>query len=285
MDLIRRFENNDVRIITEENGDMWFVAKDVCDYFGDTDHKRSVSRIDEDEKALVPVVDTLGRRQQATAVNESGLYSLLFGFEPEQSRKDGGAPNAPHITERISKIKAFKKWITSEVIPSIRKTGGYSVNKTPQLLSVEVIKSLLCQYDAEKTRADELQMLNSAIIPAANYTAEVLMSQDLITINIIAAELHISNIALYAFLKEKEIIYKQGGIWHPGSYWRCYELFGYHTHRYFDGKGEPHATEYLKATQRGRKFILALYNNENPEKSAKVIYRETFEPLKLAMGV
>jgi prophage antirepressor-like protein len=269
MDIMKfSFDNQPVRVITIDNK-LWYIAKEVAAILGYSETAMMTRRLDDDEVgkiASAELADSNSMAREYTVINESGLYSAIIG---------SNKPNA----------KVFKKWVTSEVIPSIMKTGSFSVNKTPQLLSVEVIKSLLCQYDAEQTRADELQMLNSAITPAANYTAEVLMSQDLITINIIAAELHISNIALYAFLKEKEIIYKQGGIWHPGSYWRCYELFGYHTHRYFDGKGEPHATEYLKATQRGRKFILALYNNENPEKSAKVIYRETFEPLKLAMGV
>lgn len=120
---------NEVRA-TEMNGEPWFVAKDVCVYFGDSDHKRSISRLDDDEKMIIPVTDRMGRTQQATAVNESGLYTLLFNFQPEQARsKDGGAPIEAHIEERLKKIKAFKRWITHEVIPAIRKQGGYIASR------------------------------------------------------------------------------------------------------------------------------------------------------------
>ena len=76
MNELQVFENNQfgqVRAIMKD-GEPWFVAKDVCQVFGDTNHNRSVGRVDEDDKFTVSVVDALGRTQQATAVNESGLY-------------------------------------------------------------------------------------------------------------------------------------------------------------------------------------------------------------------
>ncbi len=118
------FDNHDVRIVYV-NGKPFFVGKDICDYFGDTNHKRSLGRLDSDEKTLIPILDSIGRIQQITAVNESGLYSMLFNFQPEKARKDGGTHTAPHIQERIQKISSFKRWVTHEVLPAIRKTGGY----------------------------------------------------------------------------------------------------------------------------------------------------------------
>lgn len=91
---------------TVENGDPLFVAADVCKALDIGNPAQAVSRLDEDEKAVIISNDTAGRPNHFLSVTESGLYSLVLG-----SRK----PEA----------KAFKRWITHEVIPTIRKTGGY----------------------------------------------------------------------------------------------------------------------------------------------------------------
>lgn len=91
------------------NNEPWFVAKDVCDVLEHSNHKMAVKNLDDDEKGVSSVY-SLGGAQQTTIINESGLYSLIF-----QSRK----PEA----------KAFRKWVTSEVLPAIRKKGYYGVYK------------------------------------------------------------------------------------------------------------------------------------------------------------
>lgn len=96
-----------VRLI---NGDPWFIAKDVCQVLGIANHKDAVSRLDDDERQGVGITDPLGIKQTANAVSESGLYALIF-----QSRK----PEA----------RKFRKWVTSEVLPSIRRKGYYGVRK------------------------------------------------------------------------------------------------------------------------------------------------------------
>lgn len=94
------------------HGEPWFVAKDVCQVLGIANHKDAVSRLDDDERQGVGITDPLGIRQIANAVSESGLYSLIF-----QSRKPGA--------------RKFRKWVTSEVLPSIRRKGYYGLHKTP----------------------------------------------------------------------------------------------------------------------------------------------------------
>lgn len=93
------------------HGEPWFVAKDVCQVLGIANHKDAVSRLDDDERQGVGITDPLGIRQIANAVSESGLYSLIF-----QSRK----PEA----------RKFRKWVTGEVLPSIRKKGYYGTRKS-----------------------------------------------------------------------------------------------------------------------------------------------------------
>lgn len=87
-------------------GEPWFVAKDVCEVLEHSNHRMAVKSLDEDEVSSVYLIDTMCRKQETTIVSESGLYSLIF-----QSRK--------------AEAKKFRKWVTSEVLPSIRKKGLY----------------------------------------------------------------------------------------------------------------------------------------------------------------
>lgn len=119
------------------SGSPWFVAKDVCECLGITKHRDAVSRLDGDERGSVEV-DTLGGTQQMAAVNEYGLYSLVLS-----SRK----PSA----------KAFKRWITHEVIPAIRKHGAYMTGETleqaltsPDFL-IRLATELKTEQEARKT--------------------------------------------------------------------------------------------------------------------------------------
>ncbi|MDR1602257.1 MAG: KilA-N domain-containing protein, partial [Tannerella sp.] len=92
------------------DGEPWFVAKDVCDVLDIEKYRDAIARLDDDEKGCPLLMDTPGGKQQLSAVNESGLYNLIF-----QSRK----PEA----------KIFRKWVTSEVLPTIRRTGRYSISR------------------------------------------------------------------------------------------------------------------------------------------------------------
>jgi prophage antirepressor-like protein len=96
-----------VRVVEDVAGLPWFVARDVCDALGIANHSHAVSRLDEDEKGVANS-DTLGGTQQVTTVNEAGLYSLT-------------------LTSRKPEAKRFKRWITHEVLPALRRTGRYSM--------------------------------------------------------------------------------------------------------------------------------------------------------------
>ena len=102
----------------------WFVGKDVATAFGDTNYKRSLSRLDADEKTTAKVT-TPGGIQSMTVINESGLYSLLFYMQPQKAK--GVSQNDILINDRINNLKKFKRWVTSEVLPAIRKNGSYTV--------------------------------------------------------------------------------------------------------------------------------------------------------------
>lgn len=101
------FESHAVRVI-DKNGEPWFVVKDVCDVLGISDARRASERLDDDERSLAPVTDSLGRQQQTFVANESGLYSLILRSDKPEAKK-------------------FKRWVTHDVLPALRKSGSYSV--------------------------------------------------------------------------------------------------------------------------------------------------------------
>jgi prophage antirepressor-like protein len=101
-----------VRIVMID-GDPWFVAADVCEALGIANHRDAVIKLDEDEKRAVGLTDAIGREQDTTLINESGLYTLILRCR--NATKPGTIPHK------------FRKWVTGEVIPSIRKTGSYQL--------------------------------------------------------------------------------------------------------------------------------------------------------------
>ena len=126
------FDNPDFGSIrtVEIDSEPWFVLNDICEAFGEKNYRRVSSRLDNDEKG-VSQISTLGGNQNMTIVNEPGLYSALFYMQPEKARN----VSEKYIEDRKKQLKKFKRWVTSEVLPSIRKTGGYAVPTTEKTLA------------------------------------------------------------------------------------------------------------------------------------------------------
>lgn len=104
------FEHHNVRVVVENN-EPWFIGKDVCAALGLSNHKQALTRLNPDEKKGVIISDPLGKnRQNATGVNEPGIYRLVF-------------------TSRVEAAERFKRWLAHEVLPAIRKTGSYIAEK------------------------------------------------------------------------------------------------------------------------------------------------------------
>ena len=140
------FENEqfgNVRVI-DRDGELWFVAADVCRALGIINTSAALGRLDDDEKMTLDLTDShIGQRggaQFMKIINESGLYALVLG-----SRK----PEA----------KAFKRWITHEVIPALRKTGTYSLKPMSQL---EIAKISLDMLIEQEKRLDSLEQENES---------------------------------------------------------------------------------------------------------------------------
>lgn len=144
---IIKFEHEEFGTVrtTIIDGEPWFVGQDICKALGDTNYNRSLSNVDDEDKKRLPMVDSLRGTWDITYnvvhVNVFGLYSLLFAMQQqlqkanksnEDDRLQDMYPfkiiNAAEARVKIEKLKRFKRWISHDVIPSIRKTGSYSFN-------------------------------------------------------------------------------------------------------------------------------------------------------------
>ena len=139
-EIVKLYQDHPVRII-ERDGDPWFVAKDVCDILEICNSRRSTSLLDEDERG-VHTVNTPSGKQEMTVVSEAGLYSLIL-----KSRK----PEA----------KAFRRWVTHEVLPAIRKTGAYVVPNRAMEAIAWVDRSYFLRFDIPELNMNLLPFFSS----------------------------------------------------------------------------------------------------------------------------
>lgn len=146
MNELQTFVYGDKNVRTVEmNGEPWFVLKDVCEVLGISNHKMAAQRLEDDERGSVRVT-TLGGAQEMTAVNESGLYNVILRSDKPEA-------------------KPFRKWVTSEVLPSIRKHGAYMTQETLQaaLLSPDTMIALCQQLKDEQCKRQKLEAAHSEL--------------------------------------------------------------------------------------------------------------------------
>lgn len=186
MNDIKVFENDafgSVRTIDRE-GDVWFVGKDVAEILGYTNPSKALAdHVDEEDKLNNDSLSSLGQRG-GWLINESGLYSLV-------------------LSSKLPTAKQFKRWITKEVIPSIRKTGGYFA--TPKTY-VEALRALA---DAEEEK-ERLALENEEMKPKAEFYDDVTGSSDTIEIGEVAKVLNcgIGRNKLFDFLRKEKVLMK-----------------------------------------------------------------------------
>jgi len=182
-----QFGGVQIRVVTDDDGAPWFVAQDVCAVLGlGTEQTR---RLDDDEKGLRSVQTPSGA-QQMVAVNESGLYNLVLG-----SRK----PEA----------KLFKRWITREVLPEIRRTGAYSIAPTPTLPKTfaEALRLAADQQDVITAQAEQL----AAAAPAVEFVERYADSTGTKGFRQVAKLLQANENLFREFLLDERIMYRLGG--------------------------------------------------------------------------
>lgn len=189
-------EFGEIRTVTIDN-EPWFVGKDVATALGYERTADAIRQHVEAEDKGVGKIQTPGGIQNMTIINESGLYALIFGSKLESAQR-------------------FKHWVTSEVLPSIRKHGGYIAGQESMTDDELLAKALLVAQSkiAERDRLiAEKQKQIEILEPKAEYTDDVLNSKGLFSTNQIAGDFGLSAQELNKKLKELGVQYKQSGQW------------------------------------------------------------------------
>lgn len=192
------FENEEfgqVRVL-EIDGEPWFVGKDTTAILGYQNGRDALrAHVDSEDKADVVIHD--GRQNRSMAViNESGLYSLI-------------------LSSKLPSAKRFKRWVTSDVIPSIRKHGAYLTDAVLEqvLQSPELAFQLFQELQAEKGKTGALLDKLEEIAPKARYCDQILRSEDTVQVSVIAKDYGMTAVAFNRLLHDLGIQYRIGGTW------------------------------------------------------------------------
>lgn len=194
MNELKIFNNPDFGEVRTMNigGEPWFVGKDVAGVLGYSNPNDALKkRVDADDKGVAKC-DTLGGAQELTIINESGLYSLV-------------------LSSKLPTAKAFKRWITHDVIPSIRKNGGYIAGQESMTAEELMAKALLVAKKTIEEKEAELsrrQVENAIMAPKADYFDELVERNTLTNFCETAKQLGVKQKAFISFLMERKFIYR-----------------------------------------------------------------------------
>lgn len=202
MNEIRIFKSEEFGEIrtVEIGGEPWFVGKDMAETLGYERPTKAVSdHVDGEDRDEVPIQDSIGRMQNTAIINESGLYSLI-------------------LSSKLPSAKAFKRWVTSEVLPSIRKHGGYingQAEMSPEELMAKALQVAQKTLEEREARIGVLAAENSALTvekqilkPKADYFDELVDRNLLTNFRETAKQLSIKQNDFVKFLLEKKYVYR-----------------------------------------------------------------------------
>lgn len=253
----------ELRVTRNEKGELLFCLKDVCDSLGlqvGATAKRLGGDINSTNVSSITVLDANNHGQQMYFVTEPDLYRCIF-----QSRK----PTA----------RKFQDWVFNEVLPSLRTTGAYVVTKEEDSEEDIIARGLIAAKAAlarREQRIKELECENSQSkqvievqgeriakdAPKVEYYDQTLAAENMLTTRQIANELGITANELHNKLQQLKIIFRQSNQWLINKPYSTWKLHGTRTYTYYDThKDVTYAKPYLVWSQRGRRFILALYKN------------------------
>lgn len=248
MKIFKNEEFGQVRTVTVDNEPMFCLA-DVCKALELNNVSQLKTRLKDDGVITNEVIDTLGRKQTATFINEANLYKTIF-----QSRK----PSAERFTD----------WVTSEVLPTIRKHGVYAVDEV--LNNPDMMIAALTELKKERAKVQSLTEIKAVqeqqimeLQPKATYYDLVLNCKDLLSVTEIAKDFGKTAKWLNNFLKEQKIQFKQGDLW---FLYKKYAEQGYtstKTHTVNGTDGQQHSKVHTYWTQKGRLFIYELLKENN----------------------
>ncbi|WP_305751861.1 phage antirepressor [Mammaliicoccus sciuri] len=239
---IFNFESNEVRTVVV-NEEPYFVGKDVAKVLGYKNTREALKyHVDnEDKKDGVAIHDSIGRTQKPVVINESGLYSLIF-------------------SSKLDSAKRFKRWVTSEVLPAIRKHGIYATDSVIEqtMKNPDYIITVLTEFKKERESRLVAEQQVQELKPKATYYDLVLQNKSLLSVSKIAKDYGMSAMRMNKLLHELGVQYKQGDIW---LLYAKYQDKGY-TQTSTYALDEEHSKVSTKWTQKGRLFIYDLLKDK-----------------------
>ncbi|MCD7947157.1 MAG: phage antirepressor KilAC domain-containing protein [Oscillospiraceae bacterium] len=193
---IFNYENNEIRTI-QKAGEPWFVLKDVCVALGLSDTNKTAERLDADELTRTKFVSG-GQEREMYIISESGLYNVILRSDKPEA-------------------KPFRKWVTSEVLPAIRKHGAYMTPETLEaaLLNPDTIIQIATALKDEQNKRKALEVANSALTvdnqimaPKADYFDELVDRNLLTNFRETAKQLNVGPKCFVGFLLERKYVYR-----------------------------------------------------------------------------
>ncbi|MBR4922807.1 MAG: phage antirepressor KilAC domain-containing protein [Bacteroidaceae bacterium] len=231
--IFRNQEFGAIRTMSNEQGEVMFCAKDVCNALGYSKARNAVAQhVDDDDALKQGLIDSMGRKQRATFINESGLYALI-------------------LSSKLDSAKRFKHWVTSEVLPAIRKQGGYMVARPDESDEVIMARALQIMQTTLQRRDEQIAKLK----PRADYADHVLDSISCFTVTQIGKELNMTGHDLNMLLCRMGIQYPQSGQYLLYANYARQGLAKNRNFEYHSADGELKTKTYLVWTERGSNFI------------------------------
>ena len=240
MNQIQIFQNQEfgaIRTISNEQGEVLFCAKDVAEALGYKLARKAVQDHVDKGDVLKWNTPTTSGNQLMTFINESGLYALILSSKLESARR-------------------FKHWVTSEVLPSIRKQGGYMVARPHESDEVILARALQIMQATLARRDEQIAKLK----PRAEYADHVLDSISCFTVTQIGKELNMTGHDLNRLLCEMRIQYVQSGQYLLYADYARQGLAKNRNFEYHTADGDLKTRTYLVWTEKGRDFIHQLIN-------------------------
>lgn len=244
MNDIKIFENpefGEIRIVVV-NDEPWFVGKDVADALGYSNASKAViAHVDnEDKKKMMLKADSQNGNvvTETTIINESGLYSLI-------------------LSSKLPGAKRFKRWVTAEVLPSIREHGAYMTDETLKkaLASPDFLIQLATELKNAQTELANAHYTIETMKPKASYYDVILNCRDLVPTTVVAKDYGMSARKFNRLLHDLKVQFKQGERWFLYAKW---EGFGY-TQSKTDLYNKPNGTQGCSTrmcwTQKGRMWL------------------------------
>ncbi len=256
MNAIQIFNNpefGDIRIISKHN-EPWFVGNEIAKVLGYSNPRNAVPAHVDEEDRLRTQIEYAGQNREITLINESGLYSLI-------------------LSSKLPTAKKFKHWVTNEVLPAIRKTGGY-IPVNPGMSDMEVLARavLISQktIGALKEKNKQLETENEAMKPKALFADAVSASKDGILIGALAKLLRQNGIEigqnrLFKILRKDGYLMKSGAAYNtPTQKAMEKSLFRVKVRTIANPDGSVRTTSTTLVTGKGQQYFVNLFLKEEP---------------------